>query len=372
MKKIFTLLLAIAAILGLASCGNNNNEEKTPEAIDNTVTFLTSPITEENSVSKVCANGGTVTSVSYNCHAYALEELYGESNIFVDKQVNVYTPYGYSTDKKYDVWFLLHGSGQNEDYWFAQDDYAQSASSTVTYGKIGNITKNVIDNLIDTKVAKEMIVVSCTYYASHDSTYGYGTEAYPGTKTEGETTTNANFSGNFWKELRNDILPLIITNYSTYAESTSERAIVDARDHFAYSGLSLGSMTAFQSIFMHCLDYISYIGCYSAGPAAINKLTDANKEKLDSWTETFLMSWNGPYADYKINYWYNGCGTYDNLGRAQKYVYEALLEDAPNKLSAGNDKVLNNCYYNETVEAGHEYWSWICDFYNSCLVFFQK
>lgn len=99
-----------------------------------------------------CSEKGTVETLRYTCHSYALEAVTGESDIMVEKSMNVYLPYGYDDNKEYDVLYLLHGTGGFEDYWIGD-------SST------GRITCNVLDNMIQRKECKPVIVVSPTYYS---------------------------------------------------------------------------------------------------------------------------------------------------------------------------------------------------------------
>lgn len=67
----------------------------------------------------------------------------------------------------------------------------------------------------------------------------------------------------FVRELREDILPFIVQNYSTYAADGSAEAISAARDHFAYAGLSMGSIYAYNSVMPLCLDLFAWFGCFS-------------------------------------------------------------------------------------------------------------
>ena len=43
----------------------------------------------------------------------------------IKKEANVYLPYGYSRDKKYNVLYLMHGIGGDEAEWGMEDEDSQ-------------------------------------------------------------------------------------------------------------------------------------------------------------------------------------------------------------------------------------------------------
>jgi enterochelin esterase-like enzyme len=69
---------------------------------------------------------------------------YNSTTVGVKRWMTVYTPPGYSKDKKYPVFYLIHGAGQNERVW------------TEIGGGRANI---ILDNLIADKKVDPMIVV---------------------------------------------------------------------------------------------------------------------------------------------------------------------------------------------------------------------
>lgn len=58
-----------------------------------------------------CEHPGIVEHISYKTKAYATDER------TVEKQACVYLPYGYDPEKQYNILYLMHGTGDNEDYW---------------------------------------------------------------------------------------------------------------------------------------------------------------------------------------------------------------------------------------------------------------
>ena len=77
--------------------------------------FVTS-LPLDPSYAEACKEQGTVETLTYTSHSYALEAVTGESNIMLEKSVNVYLPYGYDENQEYDILYLLHGTGGFEDY----------------------------------------------------------------------------------------------------------------------------------------------------------------------------------------------------------------------------------------------------------------
>ena len=72
------------------------------------------------------------------------------------------------------------------------------------------------------------------------------------------------FTENFHKELRRDLIPAIEKQYSTYAAgNVSEENLIATREHRAFAGLSLGSMTTYRAAFYHNYDLFAWYGPFS-------------------------------------------------------------------------------------------------------------
>ena len=301
--------------------------------------FITS-LPLDPSYAEECKEQGTVETLTYTCHSYALEAVTGESNIMLEKSVNVYLPYGYDENQEYDILYLLHGTGGFEDYWIGD-------SST------GKVTCNMLDNMIEAGECEPVIVVSPTYYSPTEE-MGYR-KMDPMELFNNEKDPYADqWPMYFWKELRNDIIPLIESTYSTYAEKdVSEAKLQKTRDHRGFAGLSRGSKTTVNSGMMHCADLFAYIGSYSGAWADV----EAFKEILES----------EEYRNCDFKYWYNGNGTEDfSLENHEEFLNE-VLEKMPDRFSL--DK---NVAWVVFDGGGHAYNCWIADLYNSLLVFFKK
>jgi enterochelin esterase family protein len=148
------------------------------------------------------------------------------------RRMHVYTPPGYENGKeKYPVFYLLHGSGDNDDCW-------------TSVGRANFI----LDNLIAEKKAKPMIVVMP---ASHtQNTTGGGRAAGPPSTDPNAPSPPDEFTQDF----ETDLMPYVESHYR----------IVTDRAHRAIAGLSLGGSQTLNIVIPH-LDKFSYIGVFSSG-----------------------------------------------------------------------------------------------------------
>ena len=136
--------------------------------------------------------------------------------------LNVYLPYGYDANKKYNVFYFMHGMGDNED--------------TLFYNNNGEMQR-VLDNMIQKGDIEPMIVVTPTF-----------------NKVSSDTFYNAE---NFYKEFRESVVPFVEGKYPTYAKSTSAADLKASRMHRAYGGFSMGSVSTW-AVFENCVDMVGY------------------------------------------------------------------------------------------------------------------
>lgn len=277
------------------------------------------------------AQKGTVDHVEYTTYEYDEEgnPLSEDTN-----EAYVYLPYGYSPDHQYNVLYLLHGGGDSAGFWLGQGDYAAGGAKD---SSATNFTVTMLDNLIAQGYCEPLIVVT------------------PSLMTEPENTPeNAGVNGTstFRYELKNDLIPMIETTYSTYAGGdVSEENLIATREHRAYDGLSMGSITSFSSVLMGCTDYIGYVGSFSGCKSDVPAIAE---------------SLNTTYADYQILYWYNGNGTVDMAHDEHCEAYKQMLELLPDKLTEGE-----NTLFADKPGQSHSYESWVIDLYNTLGVFFK-
>ncbi len=379
-RKLKVLGLSIISAVTLVSCNkeelkqsveNKVVEENKPQKLHDEVTLLDSNnkavphnfkdgictkcgitslfdngfVGEKDILKKESSKKGTVEKISYDTYAYAIDKKYNNTTLHkITKDAYVYLPYGYdkSTDEKYDILYLLHGSGLTENYWFAQGNNLPSDPQYVK----GFGTQNVLDNMMEQGLCKKTIVVTPTLYSPLEG-YEIG-------------NNDVEIPANFGRELVNDLMPYMASNYKTYASSSSQEALKENRNHQAYAGLSLGSMTSFY-IMNDYNDYFAYYGSYSG--ATYNHY-DQSGLSVDTVINTLKNS------DKKIKYWFSGVGTVDEPH------YEYLFNDfvkMKNELSfsEGSDISKNNCEFVQVPKGGHNYAVWISCLYNSLKVFFK-
>ncbi|MCI5529811.1 MAG: alpha/beta hydrolase-fold protein [Blautia sp.] len=213
-----------------------------------------------------CDQKGTVVSLEYETPAYAVNEIL-DTNQTMSKSVSVYLPYGYDETKQYNVLYLLHGTGGNDEYWLVNE-------------KTGVPTCNVLDNMIAQGLCEPLIVVAPNYYSEiKDKEYKLSDEIVAEYAEEVQdpllVTRNDLWPEFFKEELRNQIIPLIESEYATYANGdVSEENLAATREHRALAGLSRGSMASVRSGLMANTDYIAYFGSYSGVWADFDKFKE--------------------------------------------------------------------------------------------------
>lgn len=174
---------------------------------------------------KACDKKGTVERFEYDTFTYE------ENNQPMHKGAWVYLPYGYDAGKKYNILYLMHGGGVTEDWWF------KTFPDTVT----------ILDNMIVTGLCEPLIIVTPTYYRNGNL------------QETGEYVTE-----HFYTELRKDLIPAVEAKYSVYsAGDVSEANLIATREHRAFAGLSLGSMTTYRSALYHNYDLFAWYGPFS-------------------------------------------------------------------------------------------------------------
>ena len=140
------------------------------------------------------------------------------SSINGQKSLHVYLPYGYDESKKYNIFYIMHGGGENEN--------------TIFYDKDAKLA-NILDHMIQNGELEPMIVVTPTFNG-------------------GNCTAQ-----NFYNEFRQSVIPFVEGKYSTYAESTSAEDIAASRMHRAYGGFSMGAVSTW-AVMENCLDIVGY------------------------------------------------------------------------------------------------------------------
>jgi len=168
---------------------------------------------------------------------------YDSKTVGVKRWMEVYTPPGYSKDKKYPVLYLLHGIGGNENREWTR----------------GGVAHVIVDNLIADKKIEPMIVVfpngNATATAADGG--GRGGRGGPGGFGGGDASqmSGDGWGKNFEADLIKDIIPFMEKNYSVYAD----------REHRAVAGLSMGGGQALDFGLAN-LAVFANVGGFSSAP----------------------------------------------------------------------------------------------------------
>ena len=255
---------------------------------------------------------GVIEHISYPSKDYFLD---GKE---ITKEANVYLPYSYSRDKKYNVLYLMHGIGGDEAEWGMVDE--------------DSLVKRMMDNLIYYKEIEPFIVVT----------------------PNGRSTENCAREGSdynsfyvFGKELRSDLIPYMEAHYSTYAVEGNTCA---SRMHRAMAGLSMGGMQTINIGIGECMDLFSYFGAFSAAP------TSNPAEK----TEKILED-----TPYTVDYFYNICGTEDEIAYDSAAAAAKNLPDLCDKLTEPDNFIW------QELKGMHDFQIWYLGFFNFAQIAFK-
>ena len=151
---------------------------------------------------------------------------YDSKSVGTRRKMQVYTPPGYSPDKKYPVLYLLHGIGGDETEWqrFAAPNL-------------------LMDNLLADGKAVPMILVLPNGRAQKND------------RAEGNVYATAPAFAAFEQDLLQDVIPTIEKRYSVQAD----------REHRGVAGLSMGGGQSLNFGLAH-LDTFAWVGGFSSAP----------------------------------------------------------------------------------------------------------
>lgn len=213
--------MSIFSAFVLAACSDNSNMPDGNGESDSTSTGsrIEATTAVPTDYFNAASQQGTVEVVNYESKDYTRSD-----RPTTHKPAYVYLPYGYDASKKYDIIYLMHGWTGTAQEYFGMPDRQQ--------------LKNLFDNMIEHGGCRPFIAVSPTWDKDNRS------------KGWGESTDEIAV---FFNEYEHDLIPAIESRYSTYAETTDHAGIVASRDHRAFGGFSLGSVTTWY-IFEHCFD----------------------------------------------------------------------------------------------------------------------
>jgi enterochelin esterase-like enzyme len=197
---------------------------------------------------------------------------YDSKTVGVTRKARVYTPPGYTTDKKYPVLYLLHGIGGDEREW------ARGGAPDV-----------ILDNLYADKKAVPMVVVMPNGRAAKNDR--------PGGDFKGQGPAFAAFE----KDLLQDLIPFVEKTYSVKAD----------RESRALAGLSMGGGQSL-NFGLGNLDTFAWVGGFSSAPNT-RRPADLIKDHAE--------------AAKKLRLLYVACGDKDTLLRISEGVHKMLDEN---------------------------------------------
>lgn len=301
MKKIIAFILAVSMLLGMSSAmaGREAPADKkliTNEDFGAMTTFKKYDAKFYDAASE---EPGEIVKVEYTTNAYG-EPLTG--------WVNVYVPYGYDASKQYNIIYFLHGTNEDQNS-FIGDERA----------------KNAMDNIIEAGITDPFLMVFPTYY------YDYEARAID--------------IPAFKSELRNDIMPTVESQFSTYAETADDAGFQASREHRAISGYSRGSYATWHMM-NGLLDTAKWwlpMSAAISGEAEMEVPGPAFTDQV-AWLDAALDSQSG--YDYFIIL---GCGgPRDMMYDVVTGLFQEMLKD--DHFSYGQDAGVNNLYFNMSSE----------------------
>lgn len=241
MKKLFLCFMTVimGGLLAFAGCtpSDTGGSEQSPSGGNGNQTSgsFSGIIPQElaeipSSYYNEADEQGTLVELYYDTYE---SFSYEEQSQPLNKRAIVYLPYGYSEENKYNVMYMMHGGWSNE-------------TTTLGTPSRPSAFKNVIDNAVQNGTFAPLIIVCPTYNNTNQN--GQDSDNY---------SLALQLTRNYHNELVNDLIPAVEGKYSSYAASTSAQDLIAARDHRAFMGFSMGSVTTWRT-FEYCLDYFRY------------------------------------------------------------------------------------------------------------------
>lgn len=277
--------------------------------------------------SQPSSNAGEVITITYPTFDYVNGTLAPRTN-----QACVYIPYGYNsnTEKEYNVLYLVHG-------------HYGTYSSFLSYEN--GLLVNVLDNMIEKGDIEPVIVVTPSY------NYGQPTSNYVDADKYCEALT---------QELLNDLMPIVESDFRTYAESADPNGFEQSRNHRMIGGFSMGAVTtwyAFEHLLPYFRNYLPISGdCWSLGTFAGMNRPHETAQYLADIARQSKYGTNGFYI-------WAASGTGDSAYRETLVQIEAMAELS----DVFNRRTMS---FHEKDNARHEYGPSIEYVYNALKYFY--
>lgn len=268
-------------------------------------------------------NPGDLYSVNDVAHGTVARRWYDSPTLKEQRRITIYTPPGYENgNQTYPVFYLLHGSGGDEEAWIALGRTAQ-----------------IMDNLIAQGKAKPMIVVMPNGHTQNAAAPGESSRHYLPAMGGGQREAVASMEDSF-----EDIIKFVESNYRV-KKNKANRAV---------AGLSMGGMHS-AAISAQYPNTFDYVGVFSAPPIAT--MMARGNEDAAKYTEEFVKKLQTQQKNGFKLYWI-ACGDTD-------FLYQGVI-DSMKKM----DEIGFNYTYRESGE-GHIWKNWRIYLYEFAPMLFQ-
>lgn len=296
-----------------------------------------------------CKQQGTIQILEYTTKDYTetkptpMENRYAQSKE-CKKQAQVYLPYGYDENKTYPVFYLMHGGGDNETWYF---------------GDTGRTEDSFLGGLLDHMIAggelEPCIVCTPTYL----------NDFYL------DDTSCANL---FYNELLNDLIPALEGKYATkYRElytQVSENGSGSVQEIEqqtrlcrAFGGFSMGALTTW-NVFQHCLKEIGFFM-----PVSGNLWGAGNGEEQAKTLAKAVRKQNVSPDEFLI---FAGCGGKTDIAHENMMAMLNAMKKTSATFQYTDNFFNGNFYYNAWKSGGHDV-NTVCQMvYNGLPQFFEK
>ena len=275
MKKFLFLMISLMSLLSFASA-----EGTIPQ------TGWTTAVPAAYAAQST--HPGTVEELVYDTKDYA------GNGADIQKKAYVYLPYGYDPDDaetRYDIIYLMHGWGGAAGEYFYMDNGA---------------IRTMLDQMIERGDIKPVIAVSATFYTEGSSR---------------EFSASIDQFRQFHLDFENELMPAVEGKYHTWTVSTSPEDLMASRDHRAFGGFSLGSVTTWLQ-FCHDTDYIRYFLPMSGSSWYYGTYGDFQIERNVDFIEQLVLENNLDECGWFI---YHAVGTQDAVKSQSLMMADEML-----------------------------------------------
>ena len=228
---------------------------------------------------------------------------YDSKSLGTRRRMRIYTPPGYSTNRKYPVLYLLHGIGGTDSEWTQSCHANNVIDNLLAEGRIPPMVMVFPDGNSGRTVA-DLEAAAARRAAGGDGAPGRG--AAPAGAGAGGGRGGRGMSMEPWltpfeNDLLKDIIPYVDSHYSVYT----------GRDHRALAGLSMGGGQTLNIGLVHP-ETFAYVGGFSSAP-------DTRQPPSALVPD--------PSVPKQLKLVWLGCGNKDGLIRISQAVHQYFKEN---------------------------------------------